>query len=143
MGLHQSPDMSEEGGIVNALADKLGIKALEVAATEAVFMMPVAGNTQVVGVLHGGATAALCENAASAAANVHAQESGMLAVGTEMSISHLRPATGGVVRATVTAVHLGKRRTVHQVQVQDERGRIISTALVTNLIVEVSLPPGR
>ena len=121
----------------NALATKLGITPVNIGAEEATFTMPVGGNTQVAGVLHGGATAGLCENAASASANLHAQQSGKIAVGTEMSISHLRPASNGTVTATATAVHLGKRRTVHKVDVHDERGRPISTALITNMIVEI------
>lgn len=121
----------------NALATKLGVEAVRVSAEEAVFTMPVTGNTQVAGVLHGGATAALCENAASAAANAHAATGGKVAVGTEMTVSHLRPATEGPVTATANAVHLGSRRTVHEVNVQDERGRLISTALITNMIIDV------
>ncbi len=119
----------------NALGDKLGIVALELTAEHAVFTMPVEGNTQVAGVLHGGATAALCENAASRAANVYAREKGAVAMGTELSISHVRPGLSGLVTATATAEHLGRTRTVHRVTVKDERGRLVSTALVTNMIV--------
>lgn len=126
-----------EATTTNALATKLGITAVSVSSEEGKFTMPVDGNTQVAGVLHGGATAALCENAASACANVHAHQSGKIAVGTEMSTSHLRPAGNGTVSATATAVHLGKRRAVHKVDVHDERGRVVSTALVTNMIVEI------
>ena len=100
--------------------------------------MPVRGNTQVVGFLHGGATAALCENAASAAANAHAWKQGKVAVGTDISVSHLRPTSEGNVTATAEATLLGRRRAVYKVAVHDERGRLIATALVSNMIVEAT-----
>ena len=122
--------------VENALAQKLGITAVRVRPTEAVFTMPVAGNTQTVGALHGGATAALCENCASAAANAHAEDLGRVAVGTELTISHLRPAFTGGVKAVAHAVHLGRRRTVHSVEVWGEDENLVATALATNTLVE-------
>lgn len=160
-------DKDEEADLVTGLGRRLGMRYLTLGAEKTIVSMPVAGNTQVFGVLHGGATAALCETAASAAALLHArtlsvpgrkenkdEETGrkeaqppdslptsstveeIIAVGTEMSISHLRPATGAEVIATATAEHLGRTRTVHAVRVNDERGRLIATALVTNALVE-------
>lgn len=122
-------------GVSNALAQKLGIVAILVSPSRAEFTMPVQGNTQVAGVLHGGATAALCENAASAAANAHAKDLHMVAVGTELSIAHLRPGRSGVVTATATAVQLGRRRTVHSVAVHGDAGQLIATALATNALI--------
>lgn len=125
------------GGVDNALAQKLGIEAIFVSPAQAEFVMPVEGNTQVAGVLHGGATAALCENAASAAANSHAATLQMVAVGTELTIAHLRPARSGTVTATATAVQLGRTRAVHSVAVHSEKGHLIATALVTNALIVV------
>ena len=130
------PPEEEPRSVANALAQKLGIAAVWVSPEKAVFTMPVRGNTQVVGFLHGGATAALCENAASAAANARAWKQGKVAVGTDISVSHLRPTSDGNVTATAEATLLGRRRTVHKVAVHDERGRLIATALVSNMIVE-------
>lgn len=119
-----------------ALAERLGIRVVQMDAATATFTMPVTGNTQVRGILHGGATAALCENAASRSANLHAETLGKSAVGTEMTVSHLRQVQGGTVTATATAEHLGRTRTVHRVEVRDESGRLTSVALVTNLLLD-------
>lgn len=126
----------------SSLDTKLGSKVTSAAPEKTVVTMPVDGNTQPFGALHGGATAALCESAASVAASAHAtriatEADPLLAVGTELSISHLKTATQGSVTATATAVHLGRRRTVHSVQVVDNEGRTIATALVTNMIIPV------
>lgn len=129
-----SPGNSAADG--SALAAKLGIKTVTVCPEEAAFSMPVEGNTQVRGILHGGATAALCEHAASRAANQHAQTLGRVAVGTELSISHVRQAPQGAVTATAKAEHLGRSRTVHRVDVTDEEGKLISVAIVTNMLLD-------
>lgn len=119
-----------------ALAQRLGIHATADDSSGTVFTMPVEGNTQVRGVLHGGATAALCEHAASRSANAHAATLGKFAVGTELTVSHLRPASSGSVTATASALHLGRTRTVHRVEVRDDEGQLTSIALVTNLLLE-------
>lgn len=138
------------------LGAKLGMKVIEAHEEKTVITMPVDGNTQVAGVLHGGATAALCETAGSTAAFIHAHklagdadpESGwnkvavgsarrLTAVGTELSVAHVRSARGGVVTATATAVHLGRRTTVHTVVVSDETGNTVATAIASNMIIEV------
>ncbi len=119
----------------NELAEKLGIEAVSVAGDKSVFSMPVVGNRQPATLLHGGATAALCENAASAAANAYAQTLGGVAAGTELTISHLKAVRTGVVTATAIAEHLGRTRTVHRVEVVDEDECTIAVALVTNYVL--------
>lgn len=99
--------------------------------------MPVAGNTQPYGILHGGATAALAETAASFAANEHARTFGTVAVGTNLSVAHLKAVRTGQVSAIATADHLGKTSTVHTVRVEDEEGRLIATASVTNRLLKL------
>ncbi len=123
------------------LGAKMGMATTKITAAETVATMPVEGNRQSMGLLHGGATAALCETVGSIAAAAHAQtvgeESGqtLVAVGTEVSISHLRSTQGGTVTATATALHLGRTRTVHQVRVKDDEDRLVSFATVTNMII--------
>ncbi len=90
------------------------------------------------GILHGGGTAALCETAASVAANQYAmglQGGPWVAVGADISVSHLRPATGGYVEAVASALHLGGKSTVHLVKVRDDLGRLVATGTVRNMIV--------
>lgn len=120
---------------VGELAEKLGIKILELSAERSVATMPVEGNTQPFGVLHGGAHVVLAETLGSMSANVWAYPD-RLAVGIEVNASHSRSAVGGLVTGTCTALNLGKSLTVHEVVVTDEQGRRLSTVRITNFLRE-------
>ena len=120
---------------VGALAEKMGIEILEMSAERAVGRMPVEGNTQPVGILHGGAHVVLAETLGSVAANVHAG-AGRLAMGIELNASHSRSATTGWVTGTCTAVHLGRTLATHQVVMTDDQGRLLSTVRITNYLTD-------
>jgi 1,4-dihydroxy-2-naphthoyl-CoA hydrolase len=115
------------------LADKMGIKLLELSAERSVATMPVAGNTQPLGVLHGGAHVVLGESLGSFAANVWAYPD-KYAVGIEVNASHSRSATAGLVTATCEAINLGKTLTVHEISIRDEDGKLLSTVRITNFL---------
>lgn len=125
--------LSERG--LGDLAEKMGIKLLELSAERAVATMPVAGNTQPLGVLHGGAHVVLGESLGSFAANVWAYPD-RFAVGIEVNASHSRSATTGVVTAVCEAINLGKTLTVHQIRISDEDGKLLSTVRITNYLRE-------
>lgn len=118
------------------LVPKLGIHFEELSAERTVATMPVAENTQPGGLLHGGASAALLETLGSFASNCAAPE-GHVAVGTELSITHVRSATEGLVRAVCVAAKLGRSQCVHTVEIRDEAGKLISTGRMTNTIIPV------
>jgi 1,4-dihydroxy-2-naphthoyl-CoA hydrolase len=118
---------------VGDLAEKMGIEIKELSAERAVATMPVAGNTQPRGLLHGGAYLVLGETLGSFAANVWAAPTGY-AVGIEISASHSKSATEGIVTGTVTALSLGKTLAVHEIVVTNEAGERLSTVRITNLI---------
>jgi uncharacterized protein (TIGR00369 family) len=118
---------------VGDLAEKMGIELLELSAERAVATMPVHGNTQPRGLLHGGAYLVLGETLGSFAANVWAAPDGY-AVGIEISASHSKSATAGVVTGVATAISLGKTLTVHEIVVTNEKGERCSTVRITNLI---------
>lgn len=120
---------------VGALAEKMGVEILEMSAERAVGRMPVEGNTQPVGILHGGAHVVLAETLGSVAANVHAG-AGRLAMGIELNASHSRSATTGWVTGTCTAVHLGRTLATHQVVMTDDEGRLLSTVRITNYLTD-------
>lgn len=115
------------------LANKLQIELTALGAEYAAATMPVAGNTQPLGVLHGGAHVVLAESLGSMAANVHAHPWGY-AVGIELSASHHASASEGLIRAECRAIKLGKTLATHQVQMFDESGTLLSTVRITNLI---------
>lgn len=115
------------------LAEKMGIKLLELSAERAVATMPVAGNTQPLGVLHGGAHVVLGESLGSFAANVWAYPD-KFAVGIEVNASHSRSATAGIVTGTCVAINLGKTLTLHEISITDESGKLLSTVRITNFL---------
>jgi len=128
----QAAKLWEEAQL-GALAERMGIELLELSAERAVASMPVAGNTQPLGLVHGGAYVVLAETLGSFAANVWAAPNGF-AVGIEVSASHSGSARSGVVTGVCTAISLGKTLTVHEIAVSDEAGRRLSTIRITNLI---------
>jgi len=118
---------------VGDLAEKMGIEILEMSAERAVGRMPVEGNTQPYGILHGGAHVVLAESLGSMAANVHAGP-GRVAMGIELNASHSRSAAGGWVTGTCTALHLGRTLATHEIVTTDEQGRRLSTVRITNFL---------
>lgn len=128
----QALEVMKQRGL-GALADRMGIQLLELSAERAVATMPVEGNTQPIGLLHGGAHVVLAESLGSFAANVHAHPWGY-AVGIEINASHHSSVKSGVVTGTCTAVKLGKSLTTHEIKVTDESGRLLSTIRITNFL---------
>ncbi len=116
------------------LAEKMGIELLELSAERAVARMPVEGNTQPLGLLHGGAHVVLAESLGSFAANVHAHPWGY-AVGIELNASHHASIREGYVIGTCTAVKLGKSLATHEIKMTDEQGNLLSTVRITNFLL--------
>ena len=121
---------------LGALDNKLGIVVLEESAQRVVATMPVHGNTQSFGLLHGGASMALGEALGSWAAVIHASSLGKMAVGLDISGTHHRGVRDGVVTGVATALQLGKTVTSHEVVITDEAGARLCTVRITNLIVD-------
>ena len=115
------------------LTRKMGIELLEISAERTVGRMPVEGNRQVVGILHGGAHVVLGETLGSVAAAVHAG-AGRYAVGIDINATHTRSIADGWVTATCTAISLGKTICVHEIIVTNEAGERLSTVRITNLL---------
>ena len=120
---------------LGALAEKMGIELIELSAERTVAKMPVTGNTQPLGVLHGGAHVVLGESLGSFSANVWAHPD-RYAVGIEVNASHSRSVSEGWVTAVCTALSLGKTLTVHEIVVSDSEGNRLSTVRITNLLRE-------
>lgn len=121
-----------------ALADRMGIEILEFDDEHAVARMPVEGNTQPLGLVHGGAYCVLGESLGSMHANYLAQQGGegRFAVGVDINATHTGSATSGWVTGTCRVIHAGRTMTVHEIAVTDEGGRRCSTIRITNLIRE-------
>lgn len=118
------------------LDEKMGVEVLEESADRVVARMPVEGNRQSFGLLHGGASAAFAEALGSWAAVIHAAAQGRTAVGVDLSVTHHASARSGWVTGTATALHRGRSLASYEVVVTDDDGRRLCTARITNLILD-------
>ena len=114
---------------------KMGVRILEQSAERVVATMPVEGNRQSFGLLHGGASVAFAEALGSWAAVIHAGP-GRSAVGLDVNATHHRSVRSGLVTGVATAIRLGRKVTSHEVVLTDEDGNRLCTVRITNLIVE-------
>ena len=117
------------------LHERLGITIEAMTADEVTGSMPVAGNTQPFGALHGGATAALAEGLASIAANLHAAAADLVAVGLDLNITHHRSVRAGDVHGVATVIQRGRAIASYGIRISDDAGRIVSTARLTCALV--------
>jgi len=115
------------------LAVKMGIEFLELSASHSVARMPVEGNRQVVGLLHGGAHVVLGESLGSVSSAIHAGP-GRYAVGIEINATHSRSVSEGWVTATCEALVLGRTLCTHEIVIRDEAGTRLSTVRMSNLL---------
>lgn len=118
------------------LDTKLGLEVLELAPRRVVGRIPVEGNQQPFGLLHGGATAVLVETLGSLGAVAHGQPTHG-AVGVDINVTHLRATRSGWVTGTATAVHLGRSTAVYQVDIADDGGRTIAVGRITCRLVPI------
>jgi uncharacterized protein (TIGR00369 family) len=121
-------------GTISPLDDKLGIEIVDYDPDRVVATMPVAGNEQPYGLLHGGATCALVETVGSWAAALHAGPVQKV-VGIELSASYLRSATSGVVTAVCTPVRRGRTLATFLIEVTDDEGRPTASARLTCMVL--------
>ncbi|EWC59909.1 ComA operon protein 2 [Actinokineospora spheciospongiae] len=117
------------------LADKLGIDITDWTPDRLVATMPVKGNLQPYGLLHGGANAVLAETVGSIAAALNAPE-GKVVVGLELSCTHHRAARAGVVTAVCTPLHLGRSTSTFEIAITEESGKRTCTARLTCVAVD-------
>jgi 1,4-dihydroxy-2-naphthoyl-CoA hydrolase len=122
-----------------ALGEKMGIELTVVSAERVVGRMPVDGNTQPFGLLHGGASVVLAESLGSVAAMMHAGE-GKIAVGIEINATHHRAARSGFVTGTASALSLGRTLATYEVVILDDDDNRVCTSRITCLIRPT--PPG-
>ncbi len=116
------------------LDDKLGITIVDFDPDRLVATMPVKGNEQPFGLLHGGATCSLVETIGSWAAMIGAGP-GRKAVGIELNATYVKAATSGVVTAVCTPVRRGRTLATFLIQVTDEDGATTASARLTCMIL--------
>ncbi|MFG3529634.1 PaaI family thioesterase [Streptomyces sp. NPDC047917] len=119
--------------LAEQLIHRLGIEVQEWTRERVVATMPVAGNRQPYGLLHGGASAALAETLGSLAAGAYVAPDGML-VGLELNCTHHRAARDGLVTGVCEPLHQGSQVGTYQVTIRDEQDRLVCTARLTCLL---------
>lgn len=116
-----------------ALGRRMEIRVLEASAERVVATMPVKGNTQPYGLLHGGASAVLAETLGSVGAMMHGGIT-KVAVGVDLNCTHHRGARSGVVTGVATPVHRGRSTATYEIVISDEEDRRVCTARLTCLL---------
>ena len=119
---------------IGALDKKMGIEIIEASPERLVGTMPVEGNTQPIGLLHGGANVVLAESLGSIGTQLHAGADRKI-VGVDINATHHKSATTGVVTAVATAISLGKTLCSFQVEITNDKGERTCSARITCLIL--------
>jgi len=117
-----------------ALDKKMGIEIIEASPERLVATMPVEGNTQPVGLLHGGANVVLAESLGSVGTQLHAGPNRRI-VGVDINATHHKSATKGIVTGVATAVSLGKTMCCYDIVITNDEGQRTCTARITCLIL--------
>ena len=113
-----------------SLNERMGIEIADVMPGRVTGSMPVAGNTQPYGLLHGGASAVLAESLGSIAAALHAGPE-RIAVGVDLSCTHHRAVREGMVHGVATPLHEGNTIATYDVRITDDQGKSVCTARLT------------
>jgi len=129
-----APNLPDELPTQAALLDRMGIELVEVAADRLVATMPVEGNTQPFGLLHGGASCVLAETLGSIGSTLWGMPD-RYAVGVDINATHHRAVREGVVTGVATPVHRGRSVATYEVVVSDNQHRRVCTARITCLLV--------
>ncbi|MGW0546439.1 PaaI family thioesterase [Streptomyces altiplanensis] len=115
------------------LGARMGVQIVEASAERVVGTMPVEGNTQPYGLLHGGASAVLAETLGSVGSMLHGGSS-KLAVGVDLNCTHHRGARSGLVTGVATPVHRGRSTATYEIVITDEQDKRVCTARLTCML---------
>lgn len=119
----------------SALDLKMGFEPIELSPERVVGRMPVAGNTQPLGLWHGGASCVLIETLGSIGANLHAGP-GRAAVGVDLNATHHRPGRAGWITGTATALRLGRSVASYEVVLLDDDDERVCTGRLTCQLID-------
>jgi 1,4-dihydroxy-2-naphthoyl-CoA hydrolase len=121
------------------LGARMGVQIVEASAERVVGTMPVQGNTQPYGLLHGGASAVLAETLGSVGSMLHGG-AGRLAVGVDLNCTHHRGVRDGLVTGVATPVHRGRSTATYEIVITDENDKRVCTARLTCVLRDAPAP---
>jgi 1,4-dihydroxy-2-naphthoyl-CoA hydrolase len=125
--------------IINTLGEHLGMEFIEINENFLKARMPVDHRThQPLGMLNGGASAALAETTGSVASYLSVERKVYICLGLELKINHVKPARSGFVYATASPLHLGIQTHVWQIRIEDESDELIAFSTLTLSILPVA-----
>ena len=121
----------------NNMGEHLGIEYIDITENYLLARMPVDKRTwQPLGMLNGGASAALAETVGSTAAYLSLDRSQFYCLGLQITSNHIRTALNGYVYGKATPIHQGKKTHVWQIEIKDEAGNLINQTTLTMAILE-------
>lgn len=115
------------------LGNRMGVQITEASAERVVGTMPVEGNTQPYGLLHGGASAVLAETIGSVGAMLHGGIT-KIAVGVDLNCTHHRGVRSGLVTGVATPVHRGRTSATYEIAITGEDGKRVCSARLTCIL---------
>ena len=118
------------GFSAGTLIERIGVEFLEFARERIVARIPVQGNTQPYGLLHGGATAALLETIGSLGTALLVGPD-VLVTGIELNVNHIRAVRDGHATAVGTPLHVGRTTAVWDFRVRDDQDRLTAAGRLT------------
>ncbi|WP_086885589.1 hotdog fold thioesterase [Streptomyces rhizosphaericus] len=138
-GLPHNPPTGEDTAFIGDLLElfstdylgsRIGVRILEASAERVVGTMPVEGNTQPYGLLHGGASAVLAETLGSVGAILHGGSS-RTAVGVDLNCTHHRSVRSGLVTGIATPLHRGRTTATYAITISDAQNRRVCSSRLT------------
>ncbi len=135
---HHQPNIDLINNSINqgTICEQLGIVVTEVGDDYIVGTMPADARTfQPFGVVHGGANVVLAESLGSIGGSHVADISQVKCLGQEVSATHLRPVSSGLVTGTARPIHLGRRSQVWEIRLEDDRGKLTCISKLTLAII--------
>ena len=122
----------------NTLMGTLGIDIIEAGEGKVVATMPVDERThQPMGLLHGGASVALAETVASMGGFLLVDPDHEAVVGLEINANHIKSKREGIVTATGTIQHKGRKTQIWEIRITDEEDELICTSRCTLAVIQV------
>jgi len=122
----------------NTMLKVLGIEITEIGEDYLKATMPVDSRThQPMGLLHGGASAALIESLGSIGSSLMVDLTKFSIVGIEINANHVRGVKSGFVNAKAKIIHPGKTTHIWQVDIFNEEKKLVCTGRLTVLVVAI------
>jgi len=122
----------------NTLMEHLGIEITKISKKSISAKMPVDHRThQPMGLLHGGASAALIESLGSVGSAINVDLTKQFIVGVEINTNHIRGVKSGFVFATANCIHMGRTTHVWTADITNEEGKLVATGRLTVLVKNI------